>query len=76
MERIRCGRLARLRMWLIAARFSCGLLGAGALRGTTCLRSAFTPSSGLSPLVRVEIRTVRREVVHLVLSELAPNPTA
>ena len=38
--------LERLRMWLIAARFSCGLLRAGALRGTACLRSAFTPSSG------------------------------
>ena len=31
---------------------------------------------GVESLVRVEIRTVRREVVHLVLSELAPNPTA
>ena len=63
-------------MWLIAARFSCGLLGAGALRGTTCLRSAFTPSSGLSPSSGLRSGLYEREVVHLVLSELAPNPTA
>ena len=48
MERIRFGLLERLRMWLIVARFSCCLLRAGALRGTACFRSAFTPSSGLS----------------------------
>ena len=46
MERIRFGLLDRLRMWLIVARLSCCLLRAGALRGTACLRSAFTPSSG------------------------------
>ena len=45
---VNMGDTSRLRMWLLAARFSCCLLRAGALRGTACLRSAFTPSSGLS----------------------------
>src|SRR3712207_8180279 len=33
-------------MWPIAARFSRRLPRAGALRGTACLRSAFTPVAG------------------------------
>ena len=56
MERIRCGRFERLRMWLIAARFSCSLLRAGALRGTACLRSAFRSCTRLNPLLRLGLR--------------------
>ena len=77
MERIRFGLLDRLRMWLIATRFSCGLLRAGALRGDRLL------PVGVHALVRVQVRAVGGQVRHLDLgpvlgqlwdlSALAPN---
>src|SRR4028119_2055112 len=73
MARIRCGRLDRLRMWLIAVRFSRCLLRAGALRGTACLRSAWAPSSGFGALPR-RLRAVRGQVVDLDLRPVLGQP--
>ena len=45
MARIRLGLLDRLRMWLMAARFSCCLPRAGASRGTARVRSCTAPGT-------------------------------
>src|SRR5829696_8563270 len=73
MARIRFGCFERLCMWLMAARLSCCLLRAGALRGTACLRSASTPSSGFGALLR-RLRAVRGRVEDFDLGSVLGEP--